>query len=485
MFSVFRIRTRLAMTQANQSTVGARRRSFARRLRHRITTRAFLLATAVIPQLIHAQQLPAAQASRPNIVLIMADDMGYECVGSNGGSTYTTPQLDKLAGGGMRFLHCHSQPICTPSRVQIMTGIYNNRNYIRFGYLDPRATTFGHILKAAGYATCIVGKWQLSGGVGAPAYFGFDEHCLWQLNRRPSRYVNPGLEINGKPVDYKSGEYGPDIVSDYLCDFIERHKDGPFLAYYPMILPHWPFEPTPDHPDYDKTAKGLPGIGKTKYFPAMVAHADKLVGKIVDKLDALGIRDNTLVIFTGDNGTYTGITSLLNDRKYPGGKGSTRDNGTHVPMIASWPGVVAGGKVSDALIDFSDMLPTLASFANAKLPAELGLRGVSFDPLLRGREFAGRNSIYCWYHRNGKRGSESQHTRNRTFKLYANGKYFNVVKDFIEQQPIDVASLSDNDRSIYAGLKASLDEELEITKKATERLKQYTVPKKKKKKRKK
>ena len=111
-------------------------------------------------------------AAPPNIVLIMADDMGYECVSANGSTTYSTPHLDRLAADGMRFRHAHSQPICTPSRVQIMTGIYNERNYIRFGILDPQATTFGHLLRKAGYATCVAGKWQLEGGVQAPDRFG-------------------------------------------------------------------------------------------------------------------------------------------------------------------------------------------------------------------------------------------------------------------------------------------------------------------------
>ena len=149
-----------------------------------------------------ARTAGAGASVRPNIVLIMADDMGYECVSSNGGSTYRTPRIDALARSGIRFLNGHSQPICTPSRVQIMTGFYNNRNYIRFGFLDPEAPTFGHILKAAGYRTCIAGKWQLRGGLEGPGKFGFDEYCLWLLTRQPPRYVNPGFEINGKQVAY-------------------------------------------------------------------------------------------------------------------------------------------------------------------------------------------------------------------------------------------------------------------------------------------
>jgi len=438
----------------------------------------YLLAIIALP----LSSTSPATAAKPNIVLIMADDMGYECVAANGGTSYETPRLDKMAEGGMRFLNCHSQPICTPSRVQIMTGIYNNRNYIRFGLLDPRAKTFAHVLKKAGYSTCVVGKWQLQGGLDGPKHFGFDEYCLWQVNRRPGRYTNPGLEINGKQVDYNDGQFGPDIVSDYLCDFIERHKDRPFLAYYPMILPHWPFVPTPDSEDYDKSAKGQDGIAEKKYFPGMVSYVDKIVGKITDKLDALAIRENTVVIFTGDNGTYKGVTSLLDGRAIQGGKGITKDNGTHVPMIASWPGTLRPGQVTDALIDFSDILPTLAELSGAKVPGGLQLRGTSFAPLLQGKPFEGRPFIYCWYERNGRRGKESQHSRDARFKLYHDGRFHDVVDDFAEKTPLDVATLEGGAKTAYDKLKKALDEEMAINEKATEVLRKRGVFKKKKKK---
>src|SRR6056297_2142443 len=173
-----------------------------------------------------------SEPARPNIVLIMADDIGMECLSCYGSEMYETPNLDALAASGIRFEHAHSQPICTPSRVQIMTGIYNNRNYIRFGLLDPAAKTFGHLFQNAGYKTVIAGKWQLEGGFEGPNKFGFDEYCLWQLTRRPPRFPNPGFEINGKQVDFNDGEYGPDIATDYLCEFFEQNQDEPFLAYY-------------------------------------------------------------------------------------------------------------------------------------------------------------------------------------------------------------------------------------------------------------
>ena len=379
---------------------------------------------------------------RPNIVLIMADDMGYECVAANGGTSYETPVLDELARTGMRFEHCHSQPICTPTRVQLMTGLYNHRNYIEFGLLDPEATTFGHIMQEAGYHTCIAGKWQLKGGLEGPQHFGFDEHCLWQLTRRPSRYPNPGLEINGELVDFPGGGYGPDVASNYICEFIEQHKEGPFFAYYPMILPHWPFEPTPDSPDWDPDAEGvLKGTGENRYFADMVTYTDKMVGRIVDQLDESGIRENTLVLFTGDNGTYTGITSMMGDIAVQGGKGHTTDNGTHVPLIASWPGTVPAGEVSRELVDLTDFLPTLADLADADLPADIPFDGRSIARQLAGEAGPEREWIYCWYERNGKRDKASEHVRNQRFKLYRDGRFFDVVADAAEETPLDQSQL--------------------------------------------
>lgn len=407
----------------------------------------------------------AADGRRPNIVLIMADDMGYECVAANGGESYVTPHLDKLAAGGMRFEHCHAQPICTPTRVQIMTGIYNNRNYVRFGVLDKSEKTFGNLFKAAGYKSCIVGKWQLDGGLTAPKHFGFDEHCLWQLNRRPGRYSNPGLEINGKQVDYRDGEFGPDIVSDYLCDFIKRNKDEEFFAWYPMILPHYPFVPTPDSDDYDPTVVGEKGIGEAKYFKGMVEHVDKIIGKIVRTLEDSNLRDNTLVIFTGDNGTHPRVTSILNGKSYPGGKGSTADNGTHVPMIANWPGRIPAGAVSRDLVDSSDMLPTIADVAGiSEGHAKWNIDGGSFWPTMQSAgEIHQRDYIYCWYHRDGVREKAKQLARTQFYKLYADGRFFDTRNDLLEKRPLDVSTLSGSAKSAHEMLQVRLAPHVKTT----------------------
>jgi len=404
---------------------------------------------------------------RPNIVLILADDLGFECLSCYGGESVETPHLDALSASGMRFRHAHSQPICTPSRVQIMTGIHNNRNYVKFGYLDPEAITFAHVLRETGYRTFIAGKWQLGGGFEAPAHFGFDDYCLWQLTRRPSRYPNPGLEIKGKEVDFKNGEFGPDLVTDAIVDFLDADRGGaPFLVYYPMILPHWPFVPTPGSEDWDpemwQGAKGEPGGWRdSKYWPGMVRYTDKMVGKVVDALEERGLRDNTLVIFTGDNGTYTGVTSRIGGRDYPGGKGSTRDNGTHVPFLASWPGVIEAETLSDELVDFTDVFPTLVDVAGVEAPA--GIEGVSLYPVLSGEGERDKEFIYCWYHRNGDRDEAIELVRDRRSKLYANGDFFDLETDPWEENPLGESALSTELAQRKEKLVAALAEHRAVT----------------------
>lgn len=395
-------------------------------------------------------------AAKPNIVLIMADDFGYECAGANGGTSYRTPVLDQMARDSMRFEHCYSQPICTPSRVKLMTGIVNIRNYVKFGLLDSKETTFAQLLKRAGYATCVVGKWQLLGGYEGPGHFGFDEYALWQLNRRPSRYPNGGLEINGEQVDYRNGEYMPDVVSDYACDFIDRNQNQPFLLYYPMILTHCPFEPTPDSDDWDPDSPGSETYkGDAKYFGDMVTYMDKIIGKILKKLEDTGLSEDTLVMFLGDNGTDTPVVSMLNGRRVAGAKGKMHDGGNRVPFIARWPGTVPSGKVSSEIVDFSDFLPTLCEMASVETPPNID--GHSLLPTLKGGEETHRDWIYLWYSRNGKNDVARQFTRNQRYKLYGKGEFFDVQQDVLENRPIAVETLTPEQAEIRVMLQAALD----------------------------
>lgn len=403
--------------------------------------------------------LPAADAAKPNLILIMADDLGYETIGANGGTSYPTPVLDKLATGGARFTHCYVQPLCTPTRVQMMTGQYNVRNYINFGNMDPKCITFGNLLKNAGYATCMAGKWQLGHDVNLPKTFGFDEYCLWQHTRRPPRYANPGLEINGIEKDYTNGEYGPDLVSNYALDFITRKKDGPFFLYCPMMLTHDPYQPTPDSRDWDPKAQGEGVNRKPEHFGDMVTYMDKLIGKLVARVDELGIRDRTLIIFLGDNGTGHGTRSMMGDRAVIGGKGSTTAAGMHVPLIVNGPGLVKAGTVCGDLVDSTDFLPTLLDAAGATPPKGLKLDGRSFLPQLRGEKGNPREWVYSWYSpRQGGDLKVKELAFNTRYKLYRDGRFIDLEKDLQEKDPLNVETLKGEAADAAKRLLTALDQ---------------------------
>lgn len=355
-----------------------------------------------------------AAETRPNIILIMADDMGYEALSANGSESCKSPNLDKLATQGVRFTNCFSNPICTPSRVKLMTGQYNVRNYVKFGWLDRGQTTFAHQLKKSGYATAIAGKWQLGKDKDSPQHFGFEQSCLWQHTRSgrsneggkniDRRFVNPLLEINGEEKDHTDGEYGPQVCTDFICDFIDQNKKKPFLVYYPMILTHCPFDPTPDSTDWDPKRLGsttYKGDRKDpqRHFRDMVAYADKAIGQIVARLEQSGVRDNTLIIFTGDNGTDKPIVTPWNGTKVVGGKGTMSDTGTRVPLIASWPaGIQKPGRVVNDLVEFTDMFPTLCEVTGAKLPKDHPADGASILPVLQNKADARtKDWVYIWY----------------------------------------------------------------------------------------
>ena len=356
-----------------------------------------------------------AQANdQPNIILIMADDMGYEALSSNGSESCKSPNLDKLAAKGVRFTNCFSNPICTPSRAKLMTGQYNVRNYVKFGWLDREQTTFAHQLKAAGYATAIAGKWQLGRDKDSPQHFGFEQSCLWQHTRSgrsnedgkniDRRFVNPQLEFNGVEKDFTNGEYGPQVCTDFICEFIDKNKKKPFLVYYPMILTHCPFDPTPDSTDWDPKRLGSTTYkgdrnDPQRHFRDMVAYADKAVGQIVSQLEKSGVRDNTLIIFTGDNGTDTPIVTPWNGKKVLGGKGTMSDTGTRVPLIVNWPaGIRKAGRVVDDLVEFTDVFPTICEVTTAKLPKNHPGDGASIVPVLRNQAGARKKDwVYIWY----------------------------------------------------------------------------------------
>lgn len=394
--------------------------------------------------------------TKPNIVLILIDDFGYENVTANGGESYKTPVIDQLAAKGVRFEECHVQPLCTPTRVELMTGMSNRRNYANFGSLDLTQKTFGNLLKGAGYATCVTGKWQLGKNYDNPAHFGFDEYALWHLLKKSPRYKNPQIAINGKSNEYKNNEYGPDIINDYALDFISRKKDESFFLYYPMMLTHSPFDATPDCADYLKVQNGKGKKGSTGHFADMTAYTDKLIGKLIAKLDELKIRDNTLVLILGDNGTAKGMPARFKGQDVKGGKGTTTKWGTHVPLIGSWPGHFASGKVSTDLIAATDFLPTICEATGVKIPSDLKIDGISFMPQLLGDKGNPRDWLYSWYNPSGGATAKAEFVHDANYKLYTDGKFFDVKKDDNESTQLSESGLNAKAKAAKAKLQAAL-----------------------------
>lgn len=408
-----------------------------------------------------------ATAERPpNVILIMADDVSWECFGCYGAEDYQTPNIDALAAKGVRFANCFSTPLCTPSRVKIMTGKYNFRNYTYFGYLDPSQRTFGQMMQAAGYKTAVAGKWQLNGlyhGADGsddntrPFKAGFDEYCLWQLTAPKGgknggeRFWSPPLEHNGNflTIEDNHNKYGPDIMSDFLCDFIRRNKDEPFFIYYPSVLVHDPFVPTPDSiGDGPRTHEmNTPPKGNADQkanFVAMVNYLDKIVGKLVKQVEDVGQLENTIILFTADNGTNVRINSRWAGRQIQGGKGSTRDMGTHVPFVAYWKGHTPSGAVLDDLIDFTDFYPTLAEAADMKLSTGDPIDGRSFLPQLKGQPGNPRDWVLCHYQPYWGKFNGSQYVRDGIYKLYRDGSFYRVPDDLEESHDLAVGQAGES-----------------------------------------
>lgn len=404
-------------------------------------------------------------AAPPNIILILADDLGRECLDTYGG-TYGTPRLNALAAKGVRFTRCHALPLCTPSRVQLMTGKYNSRNYIAFGSLKPGEQTFAHYLKRAGYATCVVGKWQLDGGgtPGSPPGVhpqeaGFDDYSLWNYLERGSRYADPLLKNRDTPLGVRQGAYGPDVQSDYALRFLEQHKDGPFFLYYTMTLVHEPFEATPDIDDWS-TARSQKSLA---HFAPMVRYMDKLVGTLLDKVHALGLDDNTVILFTGDNGTDRDVrTRMADGSTVQGGKGMTMETGTHVPLLARWPGVTQPGTTQEGLVGFEDFLPTLLDIAGVKAPTEFHCDGTSFLPQIKGEAVPRRPWQYAFYNPLHGPWPKTRYARDAHYKLYEDGRLYDSDADPLEQAALPQDKLNDAQGAVRAQLQEVLTHAEEI-----------------------
>ena len=445
--------------------------------------------------------------NRPNIILIMTDDMGQECLSCYGCLDYKTPVLDGLAEKGIKFNHCYAQPLCTPSRVKIMTGRYNFRNYERFGLLPTTEITFGTQMQKAGYATCMTGKWQLGGDYSTPNEFGFDEYCL-QNGIKPAEEFDRSTRGRerywGYPVIVANGElyeseetFGPDMLNEYAVNFIKKEKDKPFFLYYPMLLTHSPFAPTPISKDGDKSGAK---ISEVKYFKDMVEYTDVLVGNIVKALEESGQRENTIIMFTGDNGTTypewvtntnedmmrmvsikgrmdkelrmpgekTPVVDLVKKWKegpitrtdhgdIPGGKDMMTQTGTLVPLVIDWPKYAeaykAFGNECNDLIDFSDFFATVIDLAGGELPADRTIDGQSFVKRLKAEGAHEREYIFChywWFGRKKEGARDAIH--DGKYKLYNNGDFYDLNKDVKELSPLNESELNKEEKEARARL---------------------------------
>ena len=394
-------------------------------------------------------RVPGTQppGKKPNIVFILADDYGTGEVSSYGADNYKTPKIDELARGGIRFTHAYTAPLCGPSRALIMTGRYAFRtgatNQDATGLMKPSVETMmPKVLKPAGYVSAMIGKWgQLPLG---PADFGFDEYLAftgsgiyWNTQEKGKTYV-----VNGEKRPLRDKEYMPDVMHTRAVDFITKHRDQPFYLYYSLSHVHAEILPTPE------SAPGSKDI-----YADNVAYMDKLVGKLVAELDRLKLRENTLVIFVGDNGTANGRASraTIGGRPLAGAKGSMLEGGALVPLIVNWPGTTPAGQVSADMVDSTDFLPTFAELAGAALPAKTIVDGRSFAPQVRGQKGQPREWIFIelarmWY------------VRESGWKLNQTGELFDMSDAPFTEKSVPATTTDPAATAARKRLQAALDQ---------------------------
>lgn len=415
---------------------------------------------------------------RPNILFILADDVGQEVLGCYGGQSYNTPHLDQLARAGMQFRHGFSMPVCHPTRLTLMTGKYPFRHGpVTWGDFpkSEEPTTWANLVSDSGYATYIAGKWQLCLLGDDPLHphrMGFDHFDLFGWHEGP-RYYEPMVYRDGKVRDDTLGHYGPDLYVRGLIEFMKANRDRPFLAYYSMAVCH---EVTDD---LDPPVPHGP-FGRYDSYPEMVAEMDRNVGRLVAALEALNLREKTLILFTADNGTPPEIiiraegkdlirepvVSRQNGIDIPGGKKKLTDDGTNVPLIANWPGKIRAGQVVDDLVDMSDYLPTFVDLTGATLPPGRRIDGTSFAPRLLGTGKSPRPWAYAEEAVLPKPGgvepdgssSGLRWVRTGDWKLYNDGRLFHMNVDEREQYPLSSADDTAEAKSARRQLLAAFQE---------------------------
>lgn len=383
-----------------------------------------LICTALFSAMI----LQAKEVKKPNVIVILADDIGAEGLESYGSTIYTSPNLTQMAKEGIQFQNAYATPLCTPSRVMLMTGTYPHRNGFK-GLMGKKPgarmpadmPTFGHYFQKAGYKTAIAGKWQLGKFdefPNQPADHGFSKFSMWSWiykGDKTSRFYKPHINIDGRMFQGTEKDYGPDFYSNFLLNFIDENKDQPFFIYYPMALVHDPFVHPPKLLE-KASAKFTANLdNKTKAYGHMITYMDEIIGQIFERLKKHGIDDNTLVIFTGDNGTHPSITSELPGMKLPGGKFSVTEAGSRVPFIVRWPEKIKPA-VTDNFISLVDVLPTVASIAGIELKAEVD--GMNLSHNLLGTEGKNREYIVMPF-----RGF---YVRDKRFRLHVDGRMFDI-----------------------------------------------------------
>lgn len=350
---------------------------------------------------------------KPNILFILADDYGLDGVDCYNSDRFKgkTPNLDRLAVTGTRFTQCYSMPLCGPSRCVIMTGRYG----FRTGGLTNQSAgqpsfknepSIARTLKQAGYVTGMAGKWRQMGYT--PGDWGFDE---WLTDPTAGGwYWKTSYTKNNQLVETNQDVYCPDVCFDFAVDFFKRHREQPFYFYYPTHLIHGPILRTPDSKS-----------GTNDFYEDNVAYLDRQIGQLVAELDKLGLREKTLIVFTGDNGTakFGADRSFINGRKINGQKGTMLEGGSRVPLIANWKGTTPSGKVLNDLVDFSDFFATFAELAVAEMPKGVTFDSHSFMPQLRGDKGTPREWIFVqlgakWY------------VRDQGFKLTQSGELFDM-----------------------------------------------------------
>ena len=429
--------------------------------------------------------LPLLGSHKPNVVFILIDDISHYGVSAYGAKQLNsteglfesvpvaTPEIDRLANEGVLAKNAFAYAICEPTRVALMTGMNNQRNFVQAKALHESHITIGDLFKRAGYTTCIAGKWKQSRGtstIPGEAYvdqFGWDHiHCFDLLYEGP-RHIDPNFVINGKINWYKGLNpetkrryYGPELVNRFALDFIETHQDEAFFLYYPMLLVHDEHTPTPDtlpNEHYDNfevmTHTGVKpdnSFGAFKgddrrFYPDMVAYMDKMIGKVTDQLDRLGLREKTLIVVMGDNGSKAAFSYTLEDgSQFIGAKGQSKVNGLQVPLILSYPGIIAAGSTYDGLINLTDLLPTLCELADINIPYKEEIDGISFWPQLTGKHSkAHRENLYTWYNANRAMADQSKlitYAQEIGFKRYGpdanypEGRFFDLRTDPFERE---------------------------------------------------